>query len=62
MKVIRHCAAAALVGWYLVPPSDLAKGVVDDAAPLSRLTIEDSFSSAPLLKETIHERRPHGLY
>ena len=46
MKQLHHAAALALLGWYLlVPPFDLDKAVVDDAAPLSRWTIKDSFSS-----------------
>jgi hypothetical protein len=47
----RHVAALALVGWYLlVPPRTktwwIGEERYDDAAPLSRWTIERSFDKA----------------
>jgi hypothetical protein len=51
---LRHAAALALTGWYLmVPPYDLEKGLVDDAAPLSKWTIDGSFDSAEQCKAAI---------
>jgi len=42
------------MGWYLmVPPYDLSKALVDDAAPLSKWTIEDSFGSVDECRERI---------
>ena len=49
---LRHAAALALVGWYLmVPPyegriSDPASVVVNDRAAISKWEISDSFDSA----------------
>jgi hypothetical protein len=51
MKKLRHTAALALVGWYLfVPPQTrtwwIGSERYDDAAPLSRWTIEGSYDKA----------------
>jgi hypothetical protein len=48
---LRHAAALALVGWYLlVPPQTRTWWIgperYDDATPLSRWTIERSFDQA----------------
>jgi hypothetical protein len=50
---LRHAAALALVGWYLmVPPQTrtwwIGEERYDDAAPLNRWTIEQSFDKAEL--------------
>ena len=51
MKKLCHTAALALVGWYLfVPPQTrtwwIGQERYNDAAPLSRWTIERSFDTA----------------
>jgi hypothetical protein len=51
--IVRHAAAFALAGWYLmVPPQTRTWWIgaerYDDAAPLTRWTIEQSFDRAEL--------------
>ena len=50
-RTLRHAAALALIGWYLlVPPQTrfwwIGQQRYDDAAPLSNWTIERSFDKA----------------
>jgi|SRR5713101_6058180 len=43
---LRHAAALALVGWYLLRPPGPNNGAPDFKAPLSRWTYSGSFDSA----------------
>jgi hypothetical protein len=43
---VRHAAALALVGWYLMIPPVNAKRQPDDAAPIGSWTIVNSFDKA----------------
>jgi hypothetical protein len=50
---IRNAAALALLGWYLMAPPQtrtwwIGEKRYDDAAPLSRWTVEQSFDKAEL--------------
>jgi len=43
---LRHVAALALVGWYLMQPPWVSHNTFDASAPLSRWKIATSFDSA----------------
>ena len=53
---LRHFAALALVGWYLMVPPLAADRTNDASASLSRWTISDSFDSAAECRETLLRR------
>ena len=54
---LRHAAALALVGWYLMVPPDFTgrPHAIDSAAPISRWTIVTSFNSADICKKALTE-------
>ncbi len=49
MKVkvkLRHAAALALTGWYLMVPAQTKGGPIDTSLPLSQWTMFESFDTA----------------
>jgi hypothetical protein len=57
---LRHAAALALVGWYLMLPSVHSSGPgpwIDLKAPLSKWTTEASFDSATECSLARHDKR-----
>jgi hypothetical protein len=61
---LRHAAALALVGWYLMAPPLNLGGIADDKAPLTSWHNEMSFDSARDCEEgksTVLENRIDGL-
>jgi rRNA-processing protein FCF1 len=59
---LRHAAALALVGWYLmVPPDSAVPHSVDSAAPMSRWSIVTKFESTDTCKQALTElQNKHG--
>jgi hypothetical protein len=56
---LRHAAALALVGWYLmVPPT--TDGKIDNSAPLSQWDIRSSFDSAATCEQAHHKHPMEG--
>jgi hypothetical protein len=53
---IRHAAALALVGWYLMVPPQ-TNGQIDYTAPLSRWTVAESYDSAAPCREMLTNLR-----
>ncbi len=43
---LRHTAALALVGWYLITPPSLPNGRLDESAPMGRWDRQESYASS----------------
>lgn len=53
---LRHAAALALTGWYLmIPPIDVP-GHHDDSAPISKWQVADSFDTAAACSNALNRR------
>ncbi len=54
----RHASALALVGWYLMmPPTSPPNGyVINDAAPLSKWLLMESFDTAESCKKALAKK------
>jgi hypothetical protein len=48
---LRHTAAAALAGWFLITPPPLANGRYDTAAPLAKWKVEGGAGTREQCKE-----------
>jgi hypothetical protein len=60
---LRHAAALALVGWYLMVPPQKPDGHLDASAPLSKWKIGAAFDNGDAQKcnEMIAVMEAHGL-
>ena len=56
---LRHAAALALAGWYLMLPPVSGIGVVRGDAPLSQWSIDGSYDSARDCANAKTQRRAH---
>ena len=52
---LRHAAALALVGWYLMMPPMASDLRPDEAAPLATWGLVESFDSAQACKRALHK-------
>jgi hypothetical protein len=50
---LRHAAALALTGWYLMTPPPQAKGRYDKSAPLENWRIEAGFATGEDCRRTL---------
>jgi len=56
-----YAAALALVGWYLMVPPVMGKGLPDKTAPLSKWEIEYSFDTADDCSTSQHKFSDDGM-